>query len=515
MTIQFSPSELTGDLRVSHTADGNLRIEHDVSEEDPAVGPGAAESRRPETDPNPEIGDDIGGLFDDIVSVVKKVGKVVTKPITVAAKATAKVTVDVVEATHVDRFARNAVRTAGHAAHSLSKATDAVTGVVKDAASAIPVVGPGFRAVIEAAEEPFKFASAIASGKRIDQALLKTLKNTVENVKDVAPYVQAVVSFVPGIGTGLSAGIAAGTALADGRPIDEALLAATRAAIPGGPIAKATFEAGLSAARGESVDEAVLNAAISAVPGSDQTRAQLRGAVDIAQAAAAGKPLSDLALRAAVSSLGSAARTQAESWIGKPGAQSKIYDQLTKALPSEARKALTTGIALGAAKADQDDLHRAVASPTASDKITAVGETAIAKSAMLRATASKIPDKKAFALGVGLMKHSSVPSLAMLILRNQLPKGRQRLSFDAGVTAHVGAVTSKQLPKKMSPAAKAGYYSVVGALAGSPKQRASMVRVLSKNNPAAQTGAALAIKDVRKARTAWRRLVTWIKNMVK
>ena len=56
------------------------------------------------------------------------------------------------------------------------------------------------------------------------------------------PYVHSVISLVPGVGSGISAALGAAQALADGRPIDEAIVAGVRTAISGGPMAEMAFD---------------------------------------------------------------------------------------------------------------------------------------------------------------------------------------------------------------------------------------------------------------------------------
>jgi hypothetical protein len=468
-----------GNLQVNHDEEGNLEIKHDVGAEDPTMidpdidpmgGPGAMQALRPPDAPNPEIEADFGfGLSD--LNPVKAVKKVVETGADVATSA----------AEGIEDFASTAAHTAGKAAHSMYNAFDGLTGKIKEKMYAIPVAGVGLRATVGLSEEPMRFGRAVASGRRIDRAALSSLKTTLRNTKEIAPYAQAVASFVPGVGTGLAAGIAGGVALAEGKQINEAMIEATRAALPGGPLAQAAFQAGLSATRGDSVSDIALDAAIAAAPVSEQQRGQLRGAIDIAQAAAAGKPLDDLALQAAVSHLAPEARAQAEQWIGQPGAQSKIYDQLTKNLPKSARDALSVGVAMGIAKTDQDGLFERMTDPATAEHLTLVGKEAIAKSEVLRTAASSAPDEDAFALGIGLMKQNDVPSRAVLYLRDSLPKGRQRLSFDTALSTHIGAVVSKR-PTLKSAKAKVGFYNVIGSLPMGPQeQRGHILRILIKD----------------------------------
>jgi hypothetical protein len=113
----------------------------------------------------------------------------------------------------------------------------------------------------------FKTLSAVAK-----QALAPAL-TVIRAVGPVLPYVQSVISFVPGVGTGISAALGAAQALADGRPIDEAILAAARGAIPGGPMAQMAFDAAWGLAHGRPIDTVVLSALRDRLPAGLAQRA--------------------------------------------------------------------------------------------------------------------------------------------------------------------------------------------------------------------------------------------------
>jgi len=71
--------------------------------------------------------------------------------------------------------------------------------------------------------------------------------------------VHSVISLVPGVGSGISAALGAAQALADGRPIDEAIVAGVRTAISGGPMAEMAFDAAWGLAHGRPIDSTVLS----------------------------------------------------------------------------------------------------------------------------------------------------------------------------------------------------------------------------------------------------------------
>jgi|GEM_PF-5326357 len=147
----------------------------------------------------------------------------------------------------------------------------------------IPVLGP----VISAAVAPLSMTVSLSHGERIDHALLDAAKSQLGAIKAVAPYAAAIVSFIPGIGTGIAAALAAGIALAEGKPIDQALEEAVKAAIPGGALAVTGYELAKKVASGQNVGKAVLEAARSQLPPAAQK------AFDVGLAVVSGKQIQD------------------------------------------------------------------------------------------------------------------------------------------------------------------------------------------------------------------------------
>lgn len=86
---------------------------------------------------------------------------------------------------------------------------------------------------------------------------------------DVLLVAQVAISFVPGVGAGINAAIAAGSALARGESITDAVAAAAKNALPGGPVTAKAFDIawsiGKSVAAGVPLDEAALAARKSVV----------------------------------------------------------------------------------------------------------------------------------------------------------------------------------------------------------------------------------------------------------
>lgn len=190
----------------------------------------------------------------------------------------------------------------------------------------IPVLGTITRAGGVLANLPAHAASDLVSGRRLDHIAVGQFKDALGATRELAPYVQTVVSFVPGLGTGISAGIGGALALAEGKPITEALISAAKSSLPGGPAAQAAFNVAHSIAQHKPLDQIAL----------------------------AALPISDSAKRALVIGLGAAKDLAAGKRVDHV-----LLDNATKALPPTLQKAVQVGVALGHAKTLQGALGAA------------------------------------------------------------------------------------------------------------------------------------------------------------
>lgn len=186
----------------------------------------------------------VGGFFDSLARVAMAVGTGGASEIVHAASPAARKAMD------------NAVKVAGRA---IGKAGDALVSLehtISHAISKIPYVGGilamFFDAGFHIATGPMLATiDIVIKGKRIDTVLLAQYKTALQDFKNVGPYVQMVISVIPGWGTAVSAAIGMGLALANGQPIDQAILAGVTSMLPGGPLAKAAVNmayAGIHAA---------------------------------------------------------------------------------------------------------------------------------------------------------------------------------------------------------------------------------------------------------------------------
>lgn len=185
----------------------------------------------------------------------------------------------------------------------------------------VPILNTITRASEVLTNLPNNAAAQLIQGKRIDQVAIGNLKRAIGATRELAPYVQTVISFVPGIGTGVSAGIGGALALAEGRPITEAILMAAKSAIPGGPAAQMAFNVAQGLAQHKPIDQL----AIAALPISDQAKKALIVGVSAAKDLAAGKRVDQA-----------------------------LIDNATKLLPPAVQKAVQVGVAMGHAKSLQE-----------------------------------------------------------------------------------------------------------------------------------------------------------------
>jgi hypothetical protein len=232
----------------------------------------------------------VGGFFSFIKKAVKSVGKVAKKVVPKA----------------IQRAAARVVATAKH-----------YGGKAWSAIKRVPVLGTLAGAATSLALLPARAASQLVQGKRIDRIAIDNFKHAIKDVRAVAPYVQTVLSVVPGVGQGISAGLGGALALANGQPISEALLAAAKSAVPGGPAAQAAFSVASDVMQGKPVSTVMVNAL----------------------------PVSPQAKRALLQGLG-AAKALAE---GKNVAQT-VIDTAMHQIPPQYQKAVQVGVALGHAK---------------------------------------------------------------------------------------------------------------------------------------------------------------------
>lgn len=175
-----------------------------------------------------------------------------------------------------------------------SSAVDVAT--LKPLVKNIPIAKDIQSSIASVYKAPMNAAVSVAKGERLDRVATQAFQTQLRAAKTLAPYVQTVVSVVPGLGTGLSAGIGGALALASGASIDQAMLAAARSALPGGPLAQAAFDVALAASQGKPVEAVLLNALPVSPAAKDALVRGARAARQLAEGKSIDKVLVDQAL---------------------------------------------------------------------------------------------------------------------------------------------------------------------------------------------------------------------------
>lgn len=367
-------------------------------------------------------------------------------------------------------FLKKAVRATRRAAGGAIRGAAKGVGSVGKAVGKVPVVGGGLRGAFNlTAAAPFKVAATVSKGGSINKIASNVLRQHVADVKEVAPYAQAVISNVPGVGQGVSGAIGASLALASGQPISKAIAQGVRDALPGGPLAKSAFDIGAAAAAGKPISKI----ALAALPISAQQKDIVARGLTAVNGIAKGKPIDKL-----------------------------IADQALGALPPDLRKAATTGIALANAK-DLQKLAPSLLKPTVLPTLKKGGLNLIKTSPMLSA-AGKVLDpagREGYAMGVGLMARGPLTPIQLTAIRKKMTAA-QRKGFDIALATRIGMI-EKPVPKHATPAQQFGYFAANG-IKSLPSNKAK-VTLLKKvaSKPDTMKGASEAVKEARKEHTKW------------
>jgi hypothetical protein len=331
------------------------------------------------------------------------------------------------------------------AVRSVGKAIGGGVASVGKQLDKVPVVGKGLHAVYSVTTGPIALTSHIAAGDNISKAALHSFKEQISATKEIAPYAQMVVSVVPGVGQGVAGAIGAASALANGKPLNEALVSGIKGALPGGPLAAAAFDVAMAAAQGKPIDQI----AISALPVSDQQKKLITQGLALAKDVASGKRV-DKALLA----------------------------RGMDALPPTYAKVLQTGIAVGHAKNLQDAMK--IGASKAVPELAKMAGAKINLDPVLKAGMATLPEgaKKGFEVGVGMVSHKFNPTELHAIRSRLTPKAKE--GFDIALSTHVGKLT-KQLPANLDPKVKFGYYASSGMKNAKTANQVAMKKVLAKD----------------------------------
>lgn len=390
----------------------------------------------------------------------------------------------------IGHFLGNAVKVAAKPLELTGKALQTVGGAVSGAISKIPVIGKPFAAAFSlgftVAFGPAMAVSQIIDGKRVDQAIVGQLKTELQDIKEVAPYVETVLSFVPGIGTGISAAIAGGLALASGQPITAAIEAGLTAAIPGGPIAKAAFD----------VAKAGVNMAISGkkVTWEALGSAGLQAIGDLASLPAAAKN----ALAGALDTAGQLAKgAKIDVAIGDG-----LADTAATAIGKAGANALKIGIAVAHASFLQKAQVNEIQAPATKNKLMTAGQVKIVTDPIALAAKKHVTNASlnGFYIGLGAMA-TQIDTNQLVTLRNSLDAASQQ-GFDHALALHIGRVANPSPITKgvTSPAAQASYFTTLGMQGAHPQVKANIMTNIVQSSPVAKIGASVAVKQIQMQR---------------
>lgn len=393
-----------------------------------------------------------------------------------------------------------AIKTAGRpfadAAHFVSEGFKDVGEALGD----IPIVGPLFHGVFTIVGGPFSFTDQIIQGERLDRALINDFRDKLTAVREIAPYAQTVLSFVPGIGTGVAAAIGAGLALAQGMPIDEAVLQGVKSALPGGPAARAAFTLTVAAASGKNLIQAAGDTTIEALGLPPEATEGLHKALNVAYKASQGENIPLAALQEARSYLPTQETKQAfdvaVAMAEGKRLQDALIEQIGNMTPDQKSKIVGVGLDLIEKTPALQAARNAVSK--SSDYLFQASRTPIGKTA-----------KQGYEFGIGVMRHGGVNEQSLTALRNKLTPTEQQ-GFDVAVATYRAAVTTHV--SNDVPVAKAAGYLVAKGLTGNPNP---MVKEQSLKffiiQPDAREGISQAIARAKAKRESfW----TWLLRLV-
>jgi hypothetical protein len=387
----------------------------------------------------------------------------------------------------IGRWISKVASTCGHVVSTVAKTTATGISTVGELAAKVPLAGPVLHGTLGLAAGPLKLADSIVSGQRLDKALVSNLKSNIAAIREVAPAAQMLVSSVPGIGGGISGAIGIAGAIADGRPVTDALKQGIKDAIPGGPLAKSAFSLTEKVVSGENVLKAGLSSVVSAVPGlPPDAQKALATALPMVQALAAGKRIDAVALKA-----------------------------LQDRLPPEVQKA----VILGTAVAQGQNIQRIAEGQLNNlgsaqlKKLAAYGSGVIEKNPTFKAGKALFnkAEQAGYAVGIGVASNRGVNEKSLLAIRRKLTPA-QKKGFDLALSTHSGSVTSRLAPKNLSPAAKAAWYATHGMTGSSAKHKMAMMKAVTKTAEA-RKGAVAAVKQVlqtRKEAGFWTKIKIWL-----
>jgi hypothetical protein len=386
------------------------------------------------------------------------------------------------------KWVGNAVKTAGKPIGAVAHAVQGAEGAVGKEIGKLPVIGKPLHAIFDLGAMgilgPALTLGNVLGGERIDQAILGTLKQELQDVKAIAPYAEMVIAFVPGIGPGVAGALGAGLALASGQSLTQAMEEGIKDAIPGGAIAVAIYQVSKTAVSIAKKGGRVTLGDVVALGGAAaQAVGFLPEGVQTAIQGVIG-PVSD-----AVQGVSSAVQ-EAETAMGP-------FKNLVSA---EAKKALQIGISVGHGKFLQQAGMQGLTDPGLRNRLMAQGQQVAASDPTVQAARSTLQAGfNGFDVGVGLMRMSVTPHQFQTI-RGML-QGPDQVGFDLATSLHIARV-SQPTPALGSTPANAGYLATLG-MQGAPDASKTAIMQGIATQPVIAGGAKAAVSHVAERRASW------------
>jgi hypothetical protein len=410
-------------------------------------------------------------------------------------------------------FVGSAVRAAGRVAQtgldSVSKAAKTVGSDIDK----VPVVGGALSALYDVVTDPVTLpltaADDVVHGDSVAQTLTDSIHHEIAKYEAAAPYVETVVALIPGVGGMCASCIAVGVGVAEGQPIDQILVEAAAAQIPGGAIVVAGYLAAKTVLQGKSRPiswDIIATGAIQAMAQQGgvtippEAMSTLKAAAKFGSDIVNGKSPAEAGLDSIVAGIptstdaGKALHAAVQVGLAetKKALQgSRIGDALfTYALSSvpqkeSVQKSLTT--AIGLVQASNLQAAKSQAAPSLLDKLQAVGASDTTPVVAAARAALGGQGVKGFDVGHGLMQYQG-DLYQTETLRVALGDTADQHGFDVALALKIGNVAST-VPTGTSSAQAAGMLVASGAQTADSDQKASIHASVS-SDPAVAAGVA-------------------------
>ena len=409
------------------------------------------------------------------------------------------------------------VRAAGRVAQTGLDTVNKAAKSVGDDLAKVPVIGGALSAVYDVATDPITLplqaADDVVHGDSPAQVISDSIHHEVTKFKAAAPYVESVVALIPGVGGMCASCIAVGVGVAEGESIDQIVVDAAAAQIPGGPIVVAGYRAAKTILSGKARPISWDTIAVGALQGiakaggvtiPPEATSALRAAAKFGSDIANGKSAKEAGLDSLVAAIPTStqagkalhsavavalAETKQALQGSKAGDALFAYGitQVPTANQQDVQKGLTT--AIGFVQASNLQAAKTQAVPGLLTKLQAVGAADVTPIVAAARTALGGKGVTGFDVGHGLMQYQG-DLFQTKNLRAQLGNAADQHGFDVALALKIGNVAST-LPFGLSNSGvAAGMLIGAGAQTASDTQKATIHGAVAKD-PAVATGIAV------------------------